>query len=138
MEGFYEPGTISARNNNPGNLRSWGSRPIIGGFAQFETPEAGWAALIRQVQLNVGKGLTLEEFFGGKPGVYSGYAPSSDGNQPKQYAAFVAGRTGVDPDTPLTELVAGGAGGGLTGGGDEIVLAAAVVGAIALLFIVLD
>lgn len=97
--------TISQRNNNPGNLRSWGSTPISGGFAAFASAEEGWAALRRQIVLNIGRGLNLYEFFGGKPGVYAGYAPAADNNKPAQYAQFVARETGLDPTRPLSEQV---------------------------------
>lgn len=104
MEGFYNPGTLAVRNNNPGNLRSWGKNPVVNGYAQFATSEAGWAALKRQVQLLIDRGLTLKEFFGGKPGVYPGYAPAADANDPNGYAAFVAKRLGVDVNTPLKSI----------------------------------
>ena len=75
-----QEGTGCGNNNNPGNLRTWGSLPTSRGFAVFPTCEAGWAALRQQVQRNINRGLTLEEFFGGKPGVYPGYAPAADSN----------------------------------------------------------
>jgi hypothetical protein len=108
MEGFYKPGSLAQRNNNPGNLRSWGSRPVSGGYAVFETPEAGWAALKQQIRRNIDRGLNLLEFFGGKPGVYAGYSPAADKNDPVAYARFVAQRAGIDVTTPLKELLAGG------------------------------
>ena len=104
MEGFYKAGSLAVRNNNPGNLRSWGSNPVVNGYAQFPTIEAGWAALKRQVQLNIDRGLTLQEFFAGKPSVYGGYSPSADKNDPYAYARFVAGRLGVDITTPLKSV----------------------------------
>ena len=104
MEGFFRPGTIAQRQNNPGNLRTWGTRPVVNGYAVFESPEAGWAALRRQVELNINRGLSLQEFFGGKPGVYGGYAPAADSNDPHHYANFVAGRVGVDSTTPLNQM----------------------------------
>lgn len=104
MEGFYKAGTLAARNNNPGNLRTWGSNPVVNGYAQFPTAEAGWSALKRQVQLLIDRGLTLKEFFSGKPGVYPGYAPAADANDPNGYAAFVAKRLGVDINTPLKAI----------------------------------
>jgi hypothetical protein len=113
-EGFYKPGSIAQRNGNPGNLRSWGSRPIISGYAAFLNPDgtpdsvAGWAALYHQVDLNIGRGLNLYEFFGGKPGVYDGFSPSTDGNKPREYALFVASRTGLDPSIPLNQANASG------------------------------
>lgn len=98
MEGFTKKGSRAGRNNNPGNLRSWGTVPVVDGFAHFATPVDGWRALHRQVQKNIGRGLTLREFFGGKAGVYGGYAPGADGNHPEHYAAFVAKRVGIKDD----------------------------------------
>jgi hypothetical protein len=109
MEGFFKPNTIAQRNNNPGNLRSWGSNPIRNGYAVFATPEEGWAALRKQIQLNINRGLTLSEFFGGKAGVYAGYAPSADSNDPVNYARFVAGRVGIPVDQPISGSVSGSA-----------------------------
>lgn len=108
MEGFFKPGSLAARNNNPGNLRSWGSAPIAAGYAAFQSVEQGWDALRAQIQKNVNRGLTLREFFAGKPGVYAGYAPSADKNNPEAYARFVAGRLGVDVDTPLSQIAGSG------------------------------
>jgi hypothetical protein len=113
MEGYNTPGTLAQRNNNPGNLRSApGQTGSSGGFAVFDTPAAGWAALDSQINTNVGRGLTLNEFFAGKPGVYAGYAPSADSNNPAGYASFVASQTGADPNVPLSSLLAGDSGSG--------------------------
>jgi len=106
MEGFFKPGTISQRQNNPGNLRSWGNRPVVGGYAVFDSAQDGWTALNKQITLNIGRGLNLYEFFAGKPGVYGGYSPSADSNDPKGYAVFVASRVGIDPSTPLNTIPA--------------------------------
>lgn len=105
MEGFYSAGSIAQRNNNPGNLRSWGSNPVANGYAKFPTVEAGWQALRSQIQTNIDRGLTLIEFFAGKPGVYGGYSPSADNNNPAGYAQYVAGRAGISPTVPLNTLV---------------------------------
>lgn len=104
QEGFYVPGSLAQRNNNPGNLRSWGSNPIVDGYAKFPTLNAGWAALAQQINLNIGRGLNLYEFFGGKPGVYAGYSPATDKNRPREYAVFVASRIGLDPSIPLNSI----------------------------------
>ncbi len=104
MEGYFKPGTIAQRQNNPGNLRSWGDTPIVNGYASFPTPEAGWQALYAQVSKNIDRGLSLQEFFGGKSGVYGGYAPSADQNDPRGYAQYVAGQIGIDARTPLNTL----------------------------------
>ena len=90
MEGFYVKGSIAKLNNNPGNLRSWGDRPINKGFAQFPDEASGFKALRQQIDKNIfTRKLSLKEFFGGKLGVYSGYAPKADKNNPDKYAKFV-------------------------------------------------
>ena len=106
FEGFYQPGSRAQRNNNPGNLRSWGKNPVIKGFVKFENPEDGWAALRRQAYRNLyERKLTCYEFFGGKKGIYPGYAPDSDGNHSRQYAQFVANRCVIDPKLPIHEQI---------------------------------
>lgn len=105
MEGFNVPNSRAQRNNNPGNLRSWKGVPVEGGYANFPTAAEGWNALRSQVRRNVGRGLTLYEFFGGKPNVYAGYAPAADNNKPRHYAEYVAKRVGIPADVPLPELI---------------------------------
>lgn len=111
QEGFA-PGTLAYRNNNPGNLRplpnGWPGQVGVdaSGFAVFGSLADGEAALDRQIQTNIDRGLTLNEFFAGKPGVYAGYAPAADKNQPNVYASNVAGWAGIDPNVPLVSLLA--------------------------------
>lgn len=104
MEGFFKDNSVSQRQKNPGNLRSWGALPVVKGYVLFPDPESGWSALRRQIGKNIDRGLTLQEFFGGKPGVYGGYSPASDKNNPHGYAQYVAGRVGIKPDVPLNTL----------------------------------
>jgi len=137
-EGYYQPGSLAARNNNPGNLRSWGTAPVVDGYAQFDTAGDGWRALVRQVELNISRGLSLFEFFGGKPGVYSGYAPAADNNQPAAYAQYVAGRVGVPVDIPLSAgfFLPGIPGpAGIQAAGDDVLLVAGLVGAVSLVML---
>ncbi len=96
-------------NNNPGNLRAYRSdQPVDSrGIRIFPSFEAGYAALIGQEQINIGKGLTTQEFFGGKPGVYPGYAPAADNNNPTGYAANVSSWLGIPSDVPLSSLLDG-------------------------------
>jgi len=100
-------------NNNPGNLRSWGKRPIVHGYARFEQPSEGWAALRRQVALLILRGCSFRTFFAGqrKPDgslidpkrSYPGYCPKGDGNNdPMEYAAFVV--TYLKQRPPLRDL----------------------------------
>jgi hypothetical protein len=66
--------------------------------------EAGWEALKQQIQKNIARGLTLEEFFGGKPSVYQGFAPTKDRNNPVAYADTVAKMLQINPNIPLNQL----------------------------------
>lgn len=91
FEGWPDPASLARRNNNPGNLRPVGAST---GFQRFATPMDGWVALFNQIWRNVKRGLTLYEFFAGKPGVYPGYAPSSE-NPTSAYAAYVSRATGI-------------------------------------------
>jgi len=109
FEGYFRPGTVANRNNNPGNLRA-GPRAVgkdDRGYAVYRTPEDGWEDLRRQIRLNIERGLTLREFFGGRPGVYPGYAPAADRNQPEVYASWVGKRLGIPLDRPLAEFAGG-------------------------------
>jgi hypothetical protein len=114
MEGYNIPGSVAQRNNNPGNLRAAPNcaGKDASGYCIFSGPALGWQDLYRQIQLNINRGLTMNEFFAGKPGVYAGYAPSADNNRPYQYAAFVAAQAGVPVDVPLNALDTAGGGGG--------------------------
>jgi hypothetical protein len=105
MEG-WTPGSVSQRNNNPGNLRAGPGQTGTDatGYAIFPDYATGDAALKNQINLNIGRGLTLTEFFAGKPSVYPGYAPSADSNNPLQYAAFVSSQTGIPMDIPLNNV----------------------------------
>lgn len=112
-EGYLTAKNIARRHNNPGNLRSWGKTPVVNGYAKFSTPAEGWRALRRQVEKNIGRGLTLYTFFAGQrdkdgnviPGGYPGYAPAKDSNNPRRYAEFVAAWVGLPADVPLKLLV---------------------------------
>lgn len=129
-EGFYEkawmfdkPGlwpTVAKRNNNPGNIRSWGNNPIEKGYVKFPNVIDGFRALRKQIERNIfERQLTMLEFFGGQRkengqvifGGYPGYAPAADMNHPEKYARFVQGfllDRGVPAESirePLYELV---------------------------------
>lgn len=110
FEGFGVAGSVAQRNNNPGNLRAGpgATGTDAAGYAVFPDLATGWAALRNQIQLNIGRGLSLSEFFGGKPGVYAGYAPAADANNPGQYADVVAGWLSISPSVPLSSYADGG------------------------------
>lgn len=97
MEGANVPGSVAARNNNPGNLRYVGQTGAIGqdaqGFAVFPDLSTGQAALNAQINLDSSRGLTLGQFI-------AKYAPPSENNT-SNYLSFVSQQTGVDPNTTL-------------------------------------
>lgn len=100
FEGFFKEGSISQKNNNPGNLRAIGA---TSGFRYFEDPVLGWERLINQILINVNRGLNVREFFLGKEGVYPGYAPLGD-NDPEvmeNYIKHIKDRTGFVEKYPL-------------------------------------
>ncbi len=108
MEGSCT-GPTTCRNNNPGNLRAYAAgQPVDSrGIRIFPDYQSGYNALLAQEQLNISKGLTVDEFFAGKPGVYPGYAPAADSNNPSVYAGNVSSWLGIPRDVPLSELLGG-------------------------------
>lgn len=93
--------------NNPGNLRFVGQMFAVNdnGFCKFDTYQHGYNAL-KKLLVNACTGkskvyhptMTLYDF-------YNVYAPSSDGNNPKHYAEFVAKVIGVSPTIQIRELL---------------------------------
>lgn len=98
-EGYY-PGSRSWRNNNPGNIIAQPGQPSDGTFRVYDTPAEGEAALRHQIDLNISRGLTLQEFFTGKVGVYPGYDKSDPA-----YASKVGGWLGINPADVLQGVV---------------------------------
>jgi len=103
QEGFFRAGSRAARNCNPGNLRPPGKVTLKGqtgvdaaGFAIFPDAATGWAALDRQIDLDMRRGHTLASFL-------RKYAPPGENNT-LGYIAFVSGRLNVAPETLLREL----------------------------------
>lgn len=91
--------TLAYANNNPGNLRFAGQAGATegkGGFAKFESPEAGFGALMNQIKLDAGKGLTLAQFI-------SKYAPPSE-NDTALYIKQIAQATSSSPLTPIKSI----------------------------------
>ena len=96
-----EPDTLGNRNNNPGNIKFAGQEGAVkqGDFAKFDTMEDGWKALYRQVELDTGRGDTIETFIKGTDGT-GGY---SEDNQ-DSYIRFISDKVGYPPDTPLSAI----------------------------------
>lgn len=107
QEGYY-PGSLAYTNNNPGNLRYVGQAGATqgsGGFAQFPTYEAGYQALVSQINLDATRGTDAA----GNPTttvaqLISSWAPASDNNDTSAYISSVSSQTGFDPNAPLSSL----------------------------------
>ena len=114
-EGWY-PGSVSQRNNNPGNLRLTAYQARVYGatkgernFARFPTYAAGFAALTDDLRakltgysahINYSKNPTFLDYV-------KVYAPKDDGNNPSSYAQALLNdlqRYGIRLDTPLSTL----------------------------------
>ena len=104
----YPEGSLSFRNNNPGNLRfaaQYGAHSGNNGFAVFDTYQDGWRALIHQIEIAAsGRSkvyapeMTLYQFF-------SVYAPASDRNNSRLYAEKVAHHMEVSPLFVIKDLL---------------------------------
>ena len=98
IEGWF-PGSVSYRNNNPGNLKYAGQPGAIGqdaaGFAIFSSYDAGLQALNNQITLDASRGESISDFT-------AKYAPAADQNNPTSYAAQIASATGLSVSDPLS------------------------------------
>lgn len=90
------PSSGTIPNNNPGNMRPPG---VTTGFQQFATPQAGMDAMVADLTAKAsGRSPAMN---GQRPtlrNIISTWAPAADGNDPDKYTAFVAQKTGLDPD----------------------------------------
>ena len=97
----YSKGSVSYRNNNPGNLKWPGGKHDAGGHSIFPTFRDGWDRLVYQLEIATdGRSrvynpeMNLYEFFGK-------YAERHS----IEYAEFVAKRLDVDPaETKIKDL----------------------------------
>ena len=98
------PQGLASVNNNPGNLRFIGQQGAVqgkGGFARFDTPEAGWQALVKDIQAKQsGRSVTgLNARSTLRDLVYK-YAPPNE-NDSALYLRQIVQMLGVNPDTPI-------------------------------------
>jgi hypothetical protein len=97
-EGYF-PGSLSYRQNNPGNLMyvgQSGASAGTNGLAVFPSYQAGLSALVDQINLDSSRGLTLSQFI-------SKYAPPGENNT-SAYLSFVSQYTGFSPSDPLSSI----------------------------------
>lgn len=103
-----KPGDLNYKNNNPGNCRcsstgylpKYGNVKCVNNFAVFPTYELGWQYLLALVteRINQHPDWTILDFF-------EHYAPTSDNNDPRRYAAYVASRIAVDITYKIKNLL---------------------------------
>lgn len=86
---------LGLRQNNPGNLRSWGSAPVQNGFARFNSTAEGLSAMAGNLVAYYNKygAQTVRD-------IVSRWAPSSE-NDTQGYIAAIAKKLGVDAGQAL-------------------------------------
>lgn len=90
---------MNVNRNNPGNIRC-ANQPnsgCKGGFATFPTNLIGFRSLIKQIELDLSRGDTIETFV-------KDYAPKHDNNDTDGYTAFIARKLGKDKTTKLKDI----------------------------------
>jgi hypothetical protein len=106
QEGAFDPESIPAKRNNPGDLDFVGQLgmklpppgspdPEIG---ICDSPQRGIVKIFRQVWLQVDEGQTVRE-------IVEEWAPASAGNDSVKYLADVLAWTKLPPDVPVMQLL---------------------------------
>ena len=100
-------GSVSWRNNNPGNLRaSPFSDEEKNGFVVFKTEADGWAAfrwdIMQKARGKTSTGLNGQSTLRDLIFIW---APASDNNYPENYLKAVVQMTGIDEKTTLAEII---------------------------------
>jgi hypothetical protein len=98
-EGFFKSGSLPQRQNNPGDLEHapGESHEGTGPIGSFMTPAEGWQALEDQLQLDGGRGWTLEQM------VYT-YAPPEENNS-AEYLAYICSGLKCDPQMLVSDAL---------------------------------
>jgi len=100
----YKFGSVSERNNNPGNLKAMGQPGSVGtdsqGHAIFDSFESGWNALVNQLKMAFEDRSAV---YTSNDTLYDFFGKYAEANSAK-YAEFVAGRLGVNPDIQLRQI----------------------------------
>jgi len=98
-EGFYVPGSLPQRINNPGDLKAPGTAVTSSGLSVFESVDQGWAALYRQIGL-IASGASA--YYGPATTIRQmGQKWTATVSQQLAWSTTVAQQLGVSVDTPL-------------------------------------
>lgn len=103
FEGWF-PGSVSYRNNNPGNLMYVGQAGATGadsrGYAIFPDYATGYQATVDQINRYMARGITSVQ------GIISTWAPgNAPGNTPvstQNYINSVSAALGIDPNADVS------------------------------------
>ncbi len=105
-EGFGRAGVLPTVRHNPGDLRHSTHSQHPGGMDHGDdigtigNDVDGWADLERQLQLDAGRGLTLEQ------AIYEWAPPSNQNDTARYLSDILAGFGGrVSGNTPLSEVL---------------------------------
>lgn len=108
FEGFFQPGSIAQRDNNPDDVK--GDWPgVIGhtssGIAIFDTTDDGWSAGDGWVQEQEQEhpDWSFSQLFGKVLGDLDGNPVDNDQGNSNNEANFVAAQLGVDPGSAVTD-----------------------------------
>ena len=101
FEGFFKAGSLPNRTKNPGDIGTFGGK-----VASYPTNDAGFAALDSYINRHATANPSWDfyDFFryyltGDTMGT------AGPGQDPDAYAEYVAGQVGVDPTTPLSQVI---------------------------------
>jgi len=101
FEGFYKPGSIAQRSNNPGNIGTFGGK-----VSSYADVGDGWDALGNWISGHASSHPdwdfydTMRYYLTGSTTGIAG--PNQD---PDSYAEYVANYLGVDPTTPVSSVL---------------------------------
>ena len=104
FEGYTE-GSVSQRNNNPGNLKAMGQAGSIAtdnrGHAIFDSFESGWNALVNQLKMAFENRSVV---YTSADSLYDFFGKYAEANS-TQYAEYVAARLSVSPNSTLEKIL---------------------------------
>jgi hypothetical protein len=98
-EGYYVPGSLPQRANNPGGLRLYGE---TAGITQFQTPEQGWQALYSQLEW-VAAGLS--QYYQPSMNWWEFGAVWTGGDNAATWTRNVTAYLGLAPDSPIGQTI---------------------------------
>jgi len=103
-EGFFKSGSVSQRNNNPGDIET-----SSGSYVDYQDSGDGWDALYQWVSTHAASNPQWN-FYDMMDYYQNGSTtakPQQNGGDSDAYAEYVAGYLGVDPSSPVSQALGG-------------------------------